>query len=75
MVTLLQQALQNSIEADRHYELWFQSSTQCPPPANQSFDLARASDTSATAAKVLFVRRFQPLASSLRERVWTAGQF
>jgi serine/threonine-protein kinase len=75
MVILLQQALQNSIEADRHYEAWFVSSSQCPPPANQSFDLAKASDTSATAAKALFVAQFRPLASSLHERVWTAGQF
>jgi serine/threonine protein kinase len=75
MVTLLQQALQNSIEADRHYRDGYLSSTQCPPPANQDFDLAQASDQRATIAKERFVTRFQPLASSLHERVWTAGQF
>jgi len=75
MVTLLQQALQNSIEADRHYRDGFLTSTQCPLPANQSFVLAQASDQRATTAKELFVAQFQPLASSLHERVWTAGQF
>ena len=75
MVTMLQQALQNSIEADRHYEAWFLSSTHCPPPTNESFELAQASDQSATSAKERFVTRFQPLASSLHERVWTAGEF
>jgi hypothetical protein len=75
MVPLLQQALQNSIEADRHYRDWFSTSTQCPLPANQSFELAQASDQRATAAKERFVAQFQPLASTLHERVWTAGQF
>ena len=75
MVTLLQQALQNSIEADRHYRDGFLTSNQCPLPANQSFDLAQASDQRATTAKELFVAQFQPLASRLHERVWTAGQF
>ena len=75
MVTLLQQSLQSSIEADRHYRDGFLTSTECPLPANQSFDLAQASDTKATTAKKLFVAQFNPLASSLHERVWTAGQF
>ena len=75
MVTLLQQALQNSIEADRHYQAWFSSSNECPPPANQSFDLAQASDQSATTAKELFVARFDPLARSLHRQAWTAGEF
>ena len=75
MVTLLQQALQNSIEADRHYRDGFLTSTQCPLPANQSFVLAQASDQRATTAKEHFVAQFKPLAASLHERVWTAGQF
>jgi hypothetical protein len=75
MVTLLQRGLQNSIEADRHYRDWFRATTECPPPRNQSFDLAQASDKRATRAKELFVARFDPLASSLHEQVWTTGQF
>jgi predicted Ser/Thr protein kinase len=77
MVTLLQQGLQNSIEADRHYRDGFLATTKCPLPLprNQSFDLALASDKRATTAKELFVARFDPLASSLHQRVWTAGQF
>jgi predicted Ser/Thr protein kinase len=75
MVTLLQRGLQNSIEADRHYRDWFLATTKCPLPRNPSFDLAQASDKRATRAKELFVARFDPLASSLHERVWTTGQF
>ena len=75
MVTLLQQGLQNSIEADRHYRDGFLASTKCRPPANQSFDLARASDQRATTAKELFVARFDPLARRLSSREWTAGEF
>jgi serine/threonine protein kinase len=75
MVTLLQQGLQQSIEADRHYRDGFLSTTKCPLPKNQSFDLALASDRRATTAKELFVARFDPLAMSLRERAWTAGEF
>jgi hypothetical protein len=69
MVTLLQRGLQNSIEADRHYRDWFRATTECPPPRNQT------SDKRATRAKELFVARFDPLASSLHEQVWTTGQF
>jgi predicted Ser/Thr protein kinase len=75
MVTLLQRGLQNSIEADRHYRDGFRAATKCPLPRNQSFDLALASDKRATTAKELFVAQFDPLASNLHERVWTAGQF
>ena len=75
MVILLQQALQHSIEADRHYEAGFRSTTSCPLPKNPSFDLATASDRQATTAKELFVARFDRLAASLHRRVWTAGEF
>jgi serine/threonine protein kinase len=75
MVTLLQQALQNSIEADRHYRDGFLASTKCPLPRNQSFDLAQDSDRRATHAKELFVARFDPLAINLQRRTWTAGEF
>jgi len=75
MVTLLQQGLQHSIEADRHYRDGFLTSAKCPLPANQSFDLARASDELATTAKELFVARFDPVATSLRRRAWSAREF
>jgi serine/threonine protein kinase len=75
MVTLLQQGLQHSIEADRHYRDGFLGTPKCPLPRNPSFDLALASDRRATTAKELFVARFDPLAMSLRERAWTAGEF
>jgi serine/threonine protein kinase len=75
MLTLLQQGLQHSIEADRHYRDGFLGTTKCPLPKNPSFDLALASDQRATTAKELFVARFDPLATSLRQKAWTAGEF
>jgi 6-phosphogluconate dehydrogenase len=75
MVTLLQQALQNSIEADRHYRDGFLSTAKCPLPSNPSFDLAQISDKRATAAKALFVARFDQLARSVHRRAWSAGEF
>jgi serine/threonine-protein kinase len=75
LVTLLQRALQNSIEADRHYRLGLLSSTRCPLPSNAYFDLALGSDRRATTAKEKFVAGFDPLASSLHKREWTAGGF
>jgi serine/threonine-protein kinase len=75
MVTLLQQGLQQSFEADRHYRDWFRSSATCPPARNRSFTLAQKSDRGATTAKELFVARFDPLAASVHERQWTAGGF
>jgi serine/threonine protein kinase len=75
MVTLLQQSLQSSIEADRHYRDGFLTSPKCPLPRNRSFDLAQASDRRATTAKELFVARFDPLATSLHRRAWSAGEF
>jgi serine/threonine protein kinase len=75
MLTLLQQGLQHSIEADRHYRDGFLGTAKCPLPKNPSFDLALASDQRATTAKELFVARFDPLATSLRQKAWTAGEF
>jgi predicted Ser/Thr protein kinase len=76
MLTLLQQGLQESIEADRHYRDGFRSTSACPlPPKNPSFRLAAKSDVRATTAKELFVARFDPLAASVHRRAWTAEDF
>jgi serine/threonine-protein kinase len=75
MLTLLQQGLQQSIEADRHYRDGFRATTSCPLPKNASFTLAAASNRSATRAKELFVARFDPIATGLGRRAWTAGDF
>jgi len=75
LVTLLQRALQNSIEADRHYRLGLLSSPRCPPPSNAYFDLALGSDRKATTAKELFVAGFDPLATRLHRRAWSAEEF
>jgi hypothetical protein len=78
LVTLLQQALQHSIEADRHYRDGFlavEATAACPLRTNVSFELARKSDARATAAKERFVAAFDPLAQRLQRRTWLASEF
>jgi hypothetical protein len=75
MLTLLQQGLVHSIEADRHYRDGFLSTRACPAGKNRDFTLATASDRRATTAKELFVARFDPIATALHRRAWTAGEF
>jgi serine/threonine-protein kinase len=76
VVTLLQQALQQSIEADRHYRdaLVAAPANRCALPNNASFKLAQASNARATATKRRFVARFNPLAQRFGRRTWSAGQ-
>jgi DNA-binding winged helix-turn-helix (wHTH) protein len=78
-VTILQQALQQSIEADRHYRDGFftsaQTNTRCPVPQNASFKLAAQSNARATSAKKRFVSTFDPLAQRFHRRIWSAGEF
>ena len=75
MLTLLQRGLQNSIEADRHYRDAYLATSTCPIPKSPSLTLAAASDQRATTAKALFVAQFDPLATRLDRKAWTAGQF
>jgi DNA-binding winged helix-turn-helix (wHTH) protein len=78
-VTFLQQALQQSIEADRHYRDGFfsiaQANVGCPVPPNASFKLAAQSNTRATSAKKRFVSIFNPLAGRFNRRTWSASGF
>jgi DNA-binding winged helix-turn-helix (wHTH) protein len=78
-VTFLQRALQQSIEADRHYRDAFfedaQSGSGCPPRQNASFRLAARSNARATEAKRQFVSVFNPLASRFGRRTWTPADF
>jgi DNA-binding winged helix-turn-helix (wHTH) protein len=78
-VTFLQQALQQSIEADRHYRDGFfsiaQANVGCPVPPNASFKLAAQSNTRATSAKRRFVSIFNPLAGRFNRRTWSASGF
>jgi Protein kinase domain len=77
-VTLLQRALQQSIEADRHYRDAFLAVPRpagCPLPRNSNFDLAAQSNAQATAAKRRFVAAFDPLAERFNRRVWSANEF
>jgi serine/threonine-protein kinase len=77
-VTLLQRALQQSIEVDRHYRDAFFAVGRpagCPLPRNANFDLASQSDAQATAAKRRFVAAFDPLAQRFDRRAWSANEF
>ena len=62
LVTLLQRALQESIEADRHYRDGFLSigeNEACPLPETHDFALATRADVAATKAKVRFAKNYQ----------------
>ena len=78
-VTFLQQALQQSSEADRHYRDGFfsiaQANVGCPVPPNASFRLAVQSNARATSAKKRFVSIFNPLAGRFNRRTWSASGF
>jgi hypothetical protein len=77
VVTRLQRAFQQSIEADRHYRDAFFAigpKAACPLPGNRDFTLARRSDARATTAKERFVAAFDPLAARLHSRTWSAGE-
>ena len=74
---MLQRALQQSIEADRHYRDGFFDvvpGTGCPLPPNSNFELAARSNARATEAKVRFAEVFNPLAERFHQRRWTAGE-
>jgi hypothetical protein len=75
VVTLLQGALQQSIEADRHYRDGFfgVAGAGCPIRSNSDFALAHASDRRADAAKQQFLSVFNPLAERFGRRTWTAA--
>jgi predicted Ser/Thr protein kinase len=76
VVTRLQAALQNSIEADRHYHDGFVADdlAACPLPPNADFRLAARFDKRATNAKTRFVAAFNPLAKRFHRRRWSAGE-
>ena len=78
LVTLLQRALQESIEADRHYRDGFLAlgdAATCPLPGNRDFDLAAQVDRQATAAKVRFATAFNRLARRHDRRTWSPADF
>ena len=77
VVTLLQKALQQSIEADRHYRDGFASvrSDFCPFPLNADLKLGATVSANATATKRQFVAAFDPLARRFQRRTWSAEEF
>jgi len=78
VVTRLQAALQQSIEADRHYRDGFLAvppGGRCPLPRNAALALAARSDLRASRAKRGFVRAFNPLARSFGRKTWAVTGF
>ena len=75
VLTQLQLALQQSIEADRHYRDGFYSVKKpgCPIGSNGDFALAHASDRRADAAKQRFLAVFNPLAERFGRRTWAGA--
>jgi hypothetical protein len=73
---LLEQALADSIKADRYYRAGFFDAAEsgCPLPRNASFRLAAKSDALATALKKRFVAAFNPIAKSLGRSMWSAAK-
>jgi hypothetical protein len=84
--TQLQRALQASIDADRHYSDWmkylyatyyYTYPVGCPfgrPPTNGDFDAGQASSGDASAAKAVFVAAYNPVATGLGLRTWSATE-
>jgi len=78
LVTRLQRALQESIEADRHYRDGFLAlgdAATCPLPGNRDFDLAAQVDRQATAAKVRFAKAYNRLARQNGAPTWSPDDF
>ena len=78
LVTLLQRALQDSIEADRHYRDGFRGigvDATCPLPSTRDFELAARADAAATAAKVRFAKDFNVLAERYGRSPWSPVGF
>jgi hypothetical protein len=78
LVTRLQRALQESIEADRHYRDGFLAlgdAATCPLPGNRDFDLATQVDRQATAAKVRFAKAYNRLARQNGAPTWSPDDF
>jgi hypothetical protein len=87
LYSLLQQALQSSINADTNYKAWmdylytdyyYTIPIGCPggsPPANDSFDSARAADATSTSLKTQFVDAFNPFANRYGLPTWDPSSF
>jgi hypothetical protein len=87
LASLLQQALQSSIQADIHYKGWmdylyanyyYEYPVGCPrgnAPTDSEFDLARAADANSTQLKQQFVDAFNPVATRFRLPTWQENSF
>ena len=79
LVTFLQRALQDSIEADRHYRDGFlvasERTRRARCPSTRDFELAARADAAATAAKVRFAKDFNVLAKRYGRSPWSPAGF
>jgi hypothetical protein len=87
LTVLLQKALQESIEANRHYQDWMDhlyttyynaSPVGCPDghaPQNAAFQAASGASVRATAAKQAFAAAYNPVATRFDARTWQHTQF
>lgn len=85
--SLLQQAIQSSIEADIHYQQWmdflyadyyYYFPVGCPggtAPTDNEFFAAQADDQNSTNLKNQFVAAYNALATPLGLRAWSASEF
>jgi hypothetical protein len=79
MVSDLQQALTDSVQADHDYQKWMEdeaNSGQCntDPTGDSNFQAGQAASAQATAAKTAFLAIWNPLAPSYGEPTYTATQ-
>jgi alpha-tubulin suppressor-like RCC1 family protein len=74
--TRLEEAIDHSLAADRHYRDWLSAldarHASCPLPHTAAFTAAGAEDAKATTAKRRFVAAFNPLARSEHMKTWSA---
>jgi hypothetical protein len=85
--SLLQQALQSSINADAQYKGWmdylyadfyYTYPVGCPggaPLKNAAYNAARAADTQSTSLKEQFAAAFNPVATRFSQPTWQASDF
>jgi serine/threonine protein kinase len=77
--TLLENAINDSIEADILYQNGFRDATGCTPPENappqsEYFTGAARADARATTSKTDFVKEFNPLARRFGFKTWSAPE-
>ena len=72
--SLFQQALEHSLESNRHYQAWLRGGTwtsgSCSYAPNDDYAAARREDGLATKFKRQFLTAYNPVARSFGLRIW-----